>query len=376
LCVISLHVCLQTTESLELRIIDKFGHLLRRWSFSEKPHIRQQARQILANLRPKQFLRDLMNAMERLRNNESIADKRLEYFGHTFFVHSNIICFRCPLLFTKFDTLKAHKISPQTVLCLLQYVYTGVVKSQKIDPNQLCELLFCASELSLVNLELLCCHYLLGVDEPEYILQVASSSYVKKTRRAYRTVAQKISELNLMNKITDKQLLEKALKRQRKQLPAPDNTLVQDMRRLYAASITNVTLRIRGVDVKADKTILSAWCPFFESMFRSKMQESYKTIIEHKSDLKPETFQALLAYFYTGELQCAPPEIIEIHAALDFYGLQDCKHLVALCENVYYDDISLKDVSELFQKAIKFNIYELKERIQSQFDNTLYHYAT
>lgn len=86
-------------------------------------------------------------------------------------------------------------------------------------------------------------------------------------------------------------------------------------------------------------------------------------------------FRALLAYFYTGELQCPPAEIIEIHAALDFYGLQDWKNIVALCENVYYDEINLKDVPELYQKALKYNINELKERIETQFDKTLYNYS-
>jgi hypothetical protein len=52
--------------------------------------------------------------------------------------------------------------------------------------------------------------------------------------------------VQLVGKINDKRLRKKALKPNRRQLPEPENTLVQDMRRLYAASLTNVTLRING----------------------------------------------------------------------------------------------------------------------------------
>jgi hypothetical protein len=138
--------------------------------------------------------------MEHLRNNESVADKQLEYNGHTFSLHSKTICIRCPLLFTKWDRLNTYKISTSTVVLLLQYIYTGRIKLQKTTAQQLMELVLCSIEFSLPNLEILCCHYLQSINEPNFILQIASSSsIVQKSRRVYRTLAQKIAELKVEN---------------------------------------------------------------------------------------------------------------------------------------------------------------------------------
>jgi hypothetical protein len=94
-------------------------------------------------------------------------------------------------------------------------------------------------------------------------------------------------------------------------------------------------------------------------MFESKMKESRSgPILEHYSDLSPDIFNALIYYFYSGELKLTPGQCVHLLAHLDFYALMDCERLKVLSEDII-NNFSRENCWELLEIAKSYKLQEI-----------------
>jgi speckle-type POZ protein len=95
--------------------------------------------------------------------------------------------------------------------------------------------------------------------------------------------------------------------------------------------ISDVILNIRGREFPAHKVILAARSKYFAAMFEHPMKEQSTNQIEIE-DIKPEVFQELLRFIYTGRISTAKMKTMAagLFIAADKYLLDDLK---MKCEN-------------------------------------------
>ena len=73
-----------------------------------------------------------------------------------------------------------------------------------------------------------------------------------------------------------------------------------------------------------NRMILSCFSPFFQTMFQSKMKESYEGLVEIK-DFDPNAVQLLLEYIYTRNIKIDSTNALMVLAAADFMQLRKVK---------------------------------------------------
>ena len=108
----------------------------------------------------------------------------------------------------------------------------------------------------------------------------------------------------------------------------------EDMRRLLREGLfSDVIFQFPkegdGVEIRAHRNILSARCAPLAAMLRSGMRESNCGVVTIGDGTSHRTFYAMVEYLYTGTMQVASQDLVELLRCANQYQLD---HLKSLCE--------------------------------------------
>jgi BTB/POZ domain-containing protein 9 len=163
------------------------------------------------------------------------------------------------------------------------------------------------------------------------------------------------SEDDLFQRVTEKEIMSS----KEILLTEMHNKDVSDMfmRKEFCDSI----LRIEGIDIPVNRSVLASRCHHFRALFFGQMKESKQNQIELK-DIKLEPFRHILHYIYSGKLflnAISIELIIEILQLSQYYCFDELvEHIV------YYLKISLSmDNIWVIQKAA--NLYSIPDLIRA-----------
>ncbi|CAI8010895.1 Kelch-like protein 18 [Geodia barretti] len=92
--------------------------------------------------------------------------------------------------------------------------------------------------------------------------------------------------------------------------------------------LCDIVLRLEGQEFHAHKVILIACCPYFEAMFLSGMSESRQSVVDLQG-LSPDAFEAILRFFYTGNIRITKDNVQTILPASSIFQLDDLKKACA-----------------------------------------------
>jgi BTB/POZ domain len=137
----------------------------------------------------------------------------------------------------------------------------------------------------------------------------------------------------------------------------PKRTLNSSVTNLLANnSLTDVTLNVKGKELKAHKVILAAMSPVFEAMF----QEGYK---EHEDnyvniqDIDSDVFEVFLRFLYSGEVEKLGEMYLDLFAASDKYDVQPLREI---CIQHMAKNISVDNAIDLLALADRHSAESIK----------------
>lgn len=94
---------------------------------------------------------------------------------------------------------------------------------------------------------------------------------------------------------------------------------------LQSGNSSDMTIKVKGQEFKAHRSIVCARSPVFTSMFRHEMSEKITGIVEIE-DCEPDVFKEFLHYIYTGRFQNLTSKIVfDLFEAGDKYQMDDLK---------------------------------------------------
>ena len=138
--------------------------------------------------------------------------------------------------------------------------------------------------------------------------------------------------------------------------PAHLKTLAQNMLDLLDdPEDADVTLHVRGQEIKAHKAILTARSDHFRSVFKSGMKESISKEIELDDD--PTIFKELLRFLYSGLL----PENLD-QIAMDLLPIADkyaVEELKRSCDLAIRRNLSAKNIVQVMRLAEDYHCPDL-----------------
>ncbi|XP_065209094.1 speckle-type POZ protein B-like [Planococcus citri] len=137
-----------------------------------------------------------------------------------------------------------------------------------------------------------------------------------------------------------------------------ESSLSQDFERCYLDDdhFTDAIISVKDKDYPVHKIILATRSSVFNTMFRSKMQESQNNRIVIP-DIEQEPFEEMLHYIYTGKTKNLDESAFELLPAADKYDLKDLK---AMCEEMLYRKLSTDNAAKILMLADMHHANELK----------------
>ena len=137
-----------------------------------------------------------------------------------------------------------------------------------------------------------------------------------------------------------------------------DADICQQFSNLYASmDNSDVQFQIGDKMFHAHKLILTQRSPVLAAMFRHDMQERANNIVKIE-DVEPETFQALLQYLYTDEIDTTANTCKSLLIAADRFSIPSLK---LNCENALIDQLTTATCCELLMFADSHEALNLKK---------------
>ena len=141
--------------------------------------------------------------------------------------------------------------------------------------------------------------------------------------------------------------------------PSDDGLQGDYLKLLQNGNNADVCFSVKGVKIKAHKTILSARSKYFASMFGSRTKENLSGQVE-VPDVDPAAFRGLLHFIYGGS---APKNLdniaLDLFVVADKYGLEILKNM---CEFHICRNLSTANVVDVLFLAERYN----REALMSQ----------
>ena len=130
-------------------------------------------------------------------------------------------------------------------------------------------------------------------------------------------------------------------------------------------TLTDFTIKVGDRSFACHKLILMAACPYFTALFSSGLKEVKNSEVRLES-LHPDVIDALIAYFYTGEITVDFRNIRELVEACEFL---QCMALKAMCEDYIITNMNDTNVIGFHRFATMYGLAEViataKERMCS-----------
>jgi BTB/POZ domain len=121
-------------------------------------------------------------------------------------------------------------------------------------------------------------------------------------------------------------------------------------------SLTDVTLKVQGKELKAHKVILAAMSPVFEAMLKEGTREHQDSKVNIE-DIKSDVFEVFLRFLYSGQVEQLDEMFMDLLAAADKYDVQPLKEI---CVRHMAENISVDNAIELLILAERHSVESLK----------------
>ncbi|XP_072015547.1 kelch-like protein 28 isoform X2 [Amphiura filiformis] len=128
-------------------------------------------------------------------------------------------------------------------------------------------------------------------------------------------------------------------------------------------TLCDITIKVGDTSFEAHKAVLASNSDFFQSMFTSGFQESHSSEVSITG--KPEAFQILLDFSYSGELNLPSNETATVMDVLKMAHYLQYNLVVVRCEEVLlqnFHQCTLKDILQMMSESDVFGLDSLKTR--------------
>lgn len=116
-----------------------------------------------------------------------------------------------------------------------------------------------------------------------------------------------------------------------------ENNISENLKKLFEnKKFSDITFNVQGREFKAHKVILAAHSQVFSAMFEHEMEEKRQNGVEI-IDVKPEVFQEMLDFIYTGKAPNLNKKASDLLAVADKYALEELK---IICEQELFSKLS------------------------------------
>src|SRR6218665_4052645 len=130
-----------------------------------------------------------------------------------------------------------------------------------------------------------------------------------------------------------------------------------------AGHLLDVTVRVNDVSVKAHKSVLSAFSPYFEALFASGMSDAGRDEINlqdiHVSDT---TIRLLVEFAYCGTLEITPDNIQELLYAANFLCIDA---VISACCSYIQNNLCIENCVDVLELAVILYQHKLRQNIES-----------
>ncbi|XP_072020666.1 kelch-like protein 15 [Amphiura filiformis] len=129
------------------------------------------------------------------------------------------------------------------------------------------------------------------------------------------------------------------------------------------STFCDITIKVGDTSFEAHKAVLASSSDFFHTMFTSGFQESHASEVSISG--KPEAFQILLDFSYSGKLNISPSEITTIMDVLKMAHYLQFNQVVAKCQDTLlqnFDRCNMKEVLQMMSESDVFELPKLKIR--------------
>ncbi len=136
--------------------------------------------------------------------------------------------------------------------------------------------------------------------------------------------------------------------------------LIEDMRNLWEnKTLSDVTFKCKEKSIEAHTVIITARSPVMAAMFQHDFKENKEKVVE-VTDIKPNVFEQLLLYIYTGDAELEKVDVAELLVAADKYEIESLKEE---CSFRLSQEISVENASRLLVFSHLHNSPKLHESI-------------
>ncbi|XP_072020981.1 kelch-like protein 25 [Amphiura filiformis] len=128
-------------------------------------------------------------------------------------------------------------------------------------------------------------------------------------------------------------------------------------------TLCDITIKVGDTSFEAHKAVLASNSDFFHTMFTSGFQESHAS--EATITGKPEAFQILLDFSYSGKLDVPSSEITTVVDVMKMAHYLQYNLVVVRCEEVllqHFHQFTMKDVLQMISDSDVFGLGRLKTR--------------
>ncbi|XP_076648844.1 RCC1 and BTB domain-containing protein 1-like isoform X2 [Halictus rubicundus] len=120
---------------------------------------------------------------------------------------------------------------------------------------------------------------------------------------------------------------------------------------------SDLTIEVQGKPIYVHKAILKIRSEYFEGMFQGDWKENNDSVLQERN-FSYAAYRAFLKFLYTGKLDVAADNSVELLQMADFFNDD---HLKAICEDALIEDISTVNVAFLYSVAVQYNAMVLKK---------------
>src|SRR6218665_1843329 len=129
-----------------------------------------------------------------------------------------------------------------------------------------------------------------------------------------------------------------------------------------AGHLLDVTVRVNDVSVKAHKSVLSAFSPYFEALFASGMSDAgHDEIILPDIHVSGTAIRLLVEFAYCGTLEITPDNIQELLYAANFLCIDA---VISACCSYIQNNLSIENCVDVLELAVTLDLHELQQNIE------------
>lgn len=127
---------------------------------------------------------------------------------------------------------------------------------------------------------------------------------------------------------------------------------------MFNGNISDVVLKVEGVEIRAHRCVLAARSPVFLAMMTHETKEKISGVVEIP-DVEKSIFSDFLNYLYTGSVEKLTVEnVVKLYTTADKYQVDDLKEI---CMDHMMMNVSIDNFCDVLTLSLRHDEKDLKE---------------